>query len=67
MIQVNPTAPMPTTTSTTQENPSPTHNNTAIDRVVEKQDPINDEIPMRTRATLAANRGAVLATSNDPA
>jgi hypothetical protein len=47
---------MPTAASATQENANPKHNK-AIDRVVEKQDPINDEMPMRTRATLAANRG----------
>jgi hypothetical protein len=55
-IQANPMAPMPTAASTTQASTSPTHNRT-IDRVVEKQDLINDEMPMRTRATLAANRG----------
>jgi hypothetical protein len=32
---------------------NPTHNNT-IDRVVEKQDPINEERPMRTRAARTA-------------
>jgi hypothetical protein len=47
---------MPTAINTAQENTNPTHNKT-IDRVVEKQDSINDEMPMRTRATRAANRG----------
>jgi hypothetical protein len=48
---------MPIAPSTTQASVNPTHNK-AIDRVVEKQDPINDEIPIRTRATLVAkNRG----------
>jgi hypothetical protein len=47
---------MPTATNTTQESANPTHNK-ASDRVVEKQDPINDEMPMRTLATLEANRG----------
>ena len=47
---------MPIATSTTQASVKPTHNK-AIDRVVEKQDPINDEIPIRTRATLVASRG----------
>ena len=56
MIQANPTAPMPIAVNITQENTNPTHNNT-IDRVVEKHDPINDEMPMRTLATLEANRG----------
>src|SRR3954468_12546191 len=53
-IQANPIAPMPTAPSTTQESANPTHSKT-IDRVVEKQDPMNDEIPMRTRDTRAAN------------
>jgi hypothetical protein len=47
---------MPITDNATQATPNPTHNNT-IDRVVAKQDPINDEIPIRTLATLVANRG----------
>jgi hypothetical protein len=47
---------MPTAASATQKSANPKHNK-AIDRVVEKQDPINDEMPMRTRATLEANRG----------
>jgi hypothetical protein len=47
---------MPTAASTTQKSANPKHNK-AIDRVVEKQDPINDEMPLRTRATRAAKRG----------
>jgi hypothetical protein len=54
---------MPTATNAMQENANPKHNKT-IDRVVEKQDPINDEMPMRTRATLAANRGRGLGDAN---
>lgn len=39
-----------------QEKANHAHNRT-IDRVVEKQDPINDEIPMRTRATREISLG----------
>src|SRR5262245_46138452 len=46
---------MATAISTTEESPNPTHSKT-IDRVVEKQLPINEEIPIRTRATRAATR-----------
>ena len=56
IIQASPTAPMPAVVIATHESVSPKQNK-AIDCVVEKQDPINDEMPMRTRATLAANRG----------
>ena len=49
MIQASPTAPTPIAISITQENTNPTHSNT-IDRVVEKHDPINDEMPLRTLA-----------------
>jgi hypothetical protein len=47
---------MPIATSKTEESANPTHNKT-IDRVVEKQVPINDEIPIRILATRPARRG----------
>jgi hypothetical protein len=56
MIQANPTAPKPIAVNITQENTNPTHNNT-IDRVVEKHDPINDEMLLRTRAIFLETRG----------
>ena len=56
MIQANPTATTPIAINTTQENTNPTHSNT-IDRVVEKHDPINDEMPLRTRAIFLEIRG----------
>ena len=56
MIHANPIAPRPIAISTTQENTNPTHNNT-IDRVVEKHDPINDEMRLRTRANFLETRG----------
>jgi hypothetical protein len=47
---------MPIATSRAEESVNPTHSKT-IDRVVEKQVPINDEMPIRIRAIRPARLG----------